>query len=50
MLDLKYFAVYDPEFGFKIAVDGIHNLPKRANVFYVVVVSLSPPSSLYTDS
>lgn len=50
MLDLKYFATYDSDFGFKIAVDGIHNLPKRQNVFYVVVMSLNPPSSLYTES
>ena len=50
LLDLKYFATYDPDFGFKIAVDGIHNLPKRMNVFYVVVMSLNPPASMYTSS
>ncbi len=50
MLDMKYFAIYDPDFGFKIAVDGIHNLPKKSNIFYVVVLSLNPPASLYTDS
>ena len=50
MLDMKYFAIYDPDFGFKIAVDGIHNVPKKANVFYVVIISLNPPASLYTQS
>jgi hypothetical protein len=29
ILDIKYFATYDSDFGFKVAVDGIHNLPKR---------------------
>ena len=50
LLDLKYFAAYDSIFGFKVAVDGIHNLPKRQNIFYVVVMSLNPPGSLYTES
>ncbi len=50
MLDLKYFAVYDSDFGLKIAVDGIHNLPKKPNIFYVVIISLNPPASLYTES
>lgn len=50
MMDFKYFAVYDSDFGFKIAVDGIHNLPRKLNVFYVVIMSLNPPASLYTDS
>ena len=48
MLDLKYFAVYDPDFGFKVAVDGIHNVQKKNGIFYVVIVSLNPPASLYT--
>ena len=50
MLDIKYFAIYDSDFGFKIAVDGIHNLPKSRSLFYVVIISLNPPSSLYTES
>ena len=50
IMDMKYFAVYDSDFGLKIAVDGIHNLPKRLNIFYVVVISLNPPASLYTES
>lgn len=29
MMDFKYFAVYDSDFGFKIAVDGLHNLPRK---------------------
>ena len=50
MLDMKYFAHYDQDIGFKIAVDGLHNLPKLKNVFYVVIMSLNPPGSLYTAS
>lgn len=50
MIDLKYFAAYDPDFGFKMAVDGLHNLPKQKNIFYVVIMSINPPASLYTES
>jgi hypothetical protein len=50
LIDLKYFAIYDPDFGFKIAVDGLHNLPKMKSIFYVVIMSLNPPGSLYTES
>ena len=48
ILDIKYFATYDPDFGFKIALDGIHNLPKKKDLFYIAVISLNPPASLYT--
>lgn len=50
LIDMKYFASYDSDFGFKISVDGIHNLPKNRSLFYVVIISLNPPSSLYTES
>lgn len=50
IIDLKYFAIYDPDFGFKISVDGIHNLPKSKSLFYVVIASLNPPASMYTES
>jgi hypothetical protein len=50
IIDLKYFANYDSDFGFKIAVDGLHNLPKLKSIFYVVIMSLNPPASLYTAS
>ena len=50
IIDMKYFAEYDPEIGFKISVDGIHNIPHKKNVFYVVIMSLNPPSSLYMDN
>lgn len=50
MLDIKYFATYDPDIGFKLAVDGLHNLPRRKDLFYVVIISLNPPCSLYTDA
>ena len=50
LLDAKYFFTYDRDFGFKIALDGIHNLPKKRDVFYSVILSLNPPASLYTES
>ena len=50
LLDIKYFATYDPDVGFKISLDGIHNLPKKRDLFYVAVISLNPPASLYTES
>ena len=50
IIDMKYFAVYDTDFGFKVAVDGIHNIPKKQNVFYVVLMSLNPPASMYSES
>jgi hypothetical protein len=48
MIDMKYFAEYDTDFGFKVSVDGIHNVPNRS--FYVVIISTNPPASLYTES
>ena len=50
IIDMKYFATYDQDFGFKIAVDGLHNTPKRPGIFYSVIMSLNPPASLYTES
>ena len=50
MFDIKYFSTYDSDFGFKIAVDGIHNLPKSRTLFYVAILSINPPASLYTES
>lgn len=50
ILDMKYFATYDQDFGLKLGVDGLHNLPKKQGLFYVVIVSFNPPASLYTES
>mmetsp|Transcript_12126 Transcript_12126/g.11974 ORF Transcript_12126/g.11974 Transcript_12126/m.11974 type:complete len:342 (-) Transcript_12126:415-1440(-) len=50
ILDVKYFATYDSDFGFKMAIDGLHNLPKIKGLFYVVIISINPPASLYTES
>lgn len=50
LIDLKYFAIYDSDFGFKLSVDGLHNLPKQKSIFYIVVMSMNPPASLYTES
>ena len=48
MLDMKYFAKYNPKLGFRIAIDAIHNTPSIEP--YVVVFCLNPPASLYTAS
>lgn len=29
IIDLKYFAIYSEEAGFKVAIDGMHNIPKK---------------------
>lgn len=50
ILDIKYFASYDSYIGFKVAVDGLHNLPRKKDLFYVAVISLNPPATLYTES
>ena len=42
---MKYFAPYNRELGFKIAVDGFHNTPH--SVAYGCIISLNPPGSLY---
>ena len=44
-LDLKYFAPYNRELGFKIAVDGFHNTPHA--IPYGSIMSLNPPGAIY---
>jgi len=45
---LVFFAKYKPEVGFKISVDGFHNVPDTSNP-YVAIYSLNPPGRLYLD-
>ena len=44
---MRYFAPYNRELGFKIAVDGVHNTPHP--IPYGCILSLNPPGSLYTE-
>jgi len=44
-IDMTYFARYEPEAGFLVAVDGIHNPPER--IPYVSVCCLNPPGALF---
>ncbi|CAG9315098.1 unnamed protein product [Blepharisma stoltei] len=48
MLDMKYFAKYNPKMGFKIAIDAIHNIPTETP--HTVIISLNPPGNLYSTS
>lgn len=45
MIDMQYFAKYQPEVGFKFSVDGVHNVPKTQP--YVALYCLNPPAALY---
>jgi hypothetical protein len=46
-LDMKFFAPYNRELGFKISVDGFHNTPHP--IPYGCILSLNPPGKLYTE-
>ena len=45
LIDMQYFAKYQPEAGFKFSLDGIHNVPKGAA--YAGLYCLNPPAALY---
>ena len=45
IIDLKYFAIYSEEAGFKIAIDGMHNLPDKG--IFITLFSINPPGTLY---
>jgi hypothetical protein len=47
MIDLKFYAVYNPRAGFKFAVDGFHNLPKGG--VFVTLFSLYPNGTFYSE-
>ena len=42
---MVYFAHYQPEFGFLVAVDGLHNVPEK--VPYTTFCCLNPPGALF---
>ncbi len=42
---MTYFAKYEPEMGFLVAVDGIHNPPDK--VPYISICCLNPPGALF---
>lgn len=47
IIDLKYFAIYSEEAGFKVAIDGMHNL--RNEEVFVTLFGLNPPGILYSS-
>ena len=48
IINLKYFAVYSPEAGFKVAIDGMHNIPQKG--IYITLFCINPPGALYDKS
>jgi hypothetical protein len=48
MIDLIYFAKYQPAAGFKFAVDGFHNINDKKP--YIAFYCLNPPAALYQDN
>lgn len=47
IIDLKYFAKYNKKAGFKLAIDGFHNLRKTGK--FVTVYCLNPPGVFYKE-
>ena len=48
MIDIKYFAKYNPDLGFKVAVDAVHNI--LAEDPHIVIFCLNPPGALYSST
>ncbi|CAD8204694.1 unnamed protein product [Paramecium pentaurelia] len=48
MIDMMYFAKYRPQAGFKLTVDGLHNVVNQSHM-YVVFYSLSQPGTFYLE-
>ncbi len=46
IIDLQYFAKYQPKSGFKFALDGFHNVPD-SSIPYIGLYCLNPPAALY---
>ncbi|EQC41155.1 hypothetical protein SDRG_01133 [Saprolegnia diclina VS20] len=45
---LSSIFVYQPEIGFRVAIDGLHNLPSSTNGSFVkVIASVAPPAAFY---
>ena len=48
LLDLRYFARYQPQAGFKFALDGLHRAPSDS-ITYTGLYCLNPPGALYEE-
>ena len=48
ILELVYFAKYKPKVGFKVSIDGFHNIPDTSHPF-VAIYSINPPGRMYLD-
>lgn len=48
IIELTYFAKYNRQVGFKVSLDGFHNVPNTDHP-YVAVYSLNPPGKLYLE-
>lgn len=48
MIDMKYFAKYNPKLGFKVAIDSVHNTPTDDP--HVIIFCLNPPGALYSST
>lgn len=47
LMNIKYFAKYDKNIGFKFCIDGFHNLPKKS--LFVCVYSVYPDNDIYQN-
>lgn len=45
---LDRIAIYQPDIGFKVSIDGLHNMPSKKN-FYKAIYCLAPPAPFYQD-
>ena len=45
IIDLKYFAIYSKVAGFKVAIDGLHNI--KAKGIFITLFCINPPGALY---
>jgi hypothetical protein len=48
IINMKYYAKYNPGAGFKFVVDGLHNLNKKG--IFITLVSLTGTNNLYSDT
>lgn len=46
LIELTYFAKYKGQVGFKVSLDGFHNVPNTDHP-YVAIYSINPPGKLY---
>lgn len=42
IINLKYFAQYSPDAGFKVSIDGLHNMPDKGP--FIVIYTINHPS------